>query len=245
MIRKMTKQFVASVVFVALLLGGYSCSKDDYLSEHEVRRMIEEALRQNNQSRDDLDESDVVRIIDDVLREYNQSGEYLSESDIRRIIDEVLSEYNNSEGGLTAAQIRNMIEQALIENNEQLEFTRWEIVNFTVGVNDWRWNPDAAQWEAIFDFPELNEFIYEQGAQLGYVFIGQQGVDEVQKLLPYINTYYGGDDLQGNPIYFTETVSVDYQFGDPSTVAFFIKDSQLAQDPDAPQTYNFRIVLIW
>lgn len=245
MIRKMTKQFVASVVFVALLLGGYSCSKDDYLSEHEVRRMIEEALRQNNQSRDDLDESDVVRIIDDVLREYNQSGEYLSESDIRRIIDEVLSEYNNSEGGLTEAQIRNMIEQALIENNEQLEFTRWEIVNITVNWDDWVWNTSSAQWEAIYDLPELDEFIYEQGAQLGYVFIGQQGVDEVQKLLPYVDTYYAGDDSQGNPIYFTETVSVDYQFGNPSTVAFFIKDSQLAQDPDAPQTYNFRIVLIW
>ena len=174
MLTKITKTLFASELTITLLLGAYSCGVDDYLTEREVRRMIEEALRQNN---------------------------------------------------------------------EQLEFTQWEIVNFT--VNDWTWNPDAAQWEAIYDLPELDEFIYEQGAQLGYVFIGQQGVDEVQKLLPYINTYYGGDDLQGNPIYFTETVSVDYQFGDPSTVAFFIKDSQLAQDPDAPQTYNFRIVLIW
>lgn len=176
MITKITKTLFASVLTMTLLLGAYSCADDDYLTEREVRRMIEEALRQNN---------------------------------------------------------------------EQLEFTQWEIVNFTVGVNDWRWNPDAAQWEAIFDFPELNEFIYEQGAQLGYVFIGKQGVNEVQKLLPYIETYDAGDDENGNPIYFTETISVDYQLGNPSTVAFFIKDSQLAYDEGAPQVYNFRVVLIW
>jgi len=176
MIKKITKTFLVPVLMLSVLVAGYSCADDDYLSEREVRRMIEEALRQNN---------------------------------------------------------------------EQLEFTQWEIINITVNVNDWEWNADFAQWEAIYNLPELDEFIYENGAQLGYVFIGQQGVNEVQKLLPYVDTYYAGDDENGIPIYFTETISVDYQFGNPSTVAFYIKDSQLAQDDGAPQLYNFRIVLIW
>lgn len=176
MIKKITKTFLAPVLMAALLVAGYSCADDDYLSENEVRRMIE---------------------------------------------------------------------QALIENNEQLEFTEWKIVNITVNSNDWQWIPEAAHWEAVYDLPELDDFIYEYGAQIGYVFIGQQGVNEVQKMLPYSESYYAGDDEDGKPVYFTETIDVDYQLGNPSTVAFYIKDSQLAQDDDAPQLYNFRIVLIW
>jgi hypothetical protein len=152
---------------------------------------------------------------------------------------------STSDDYLDEFEVRRMIEEALRENNENLEFTQWDIVNITVNQNDWEWNNEAAQWEAVYDLPELTEFIYEQGAQLGYVFIGEQGVDEVQKLLPYVDTWYAGDDTNGDPVYFTETISVDFQLGNPSTVAFFIKDSQLAQDPDAPRTYNFRIVLIW
>ena len=176
MIKKITKPLFVSLFMVLILFVGYSCGDDDTLTENEVRRMIEEALR---------------------------------------------------------------------ENNQQLEFTQWEIVNITVNANDWEWDSNNERWEAIYNLPELDEFIYENGAQLGYVFIGQQGVNEVQKLLPYIETYYAGDDEDGNPITFTETISVDYQLGNPSTVAFYIKDSQLAHDDGAPQLYNFRIVLIW
>jgi hypothetical protein len=138
-----------------------------------------------------------------------------------------------------------ILSDIMMPDTDGFAFLKWDIINITVNRSDWVWNNNAMQWEAIFNLPELTEFIYEQGAQLGYVFIGEQGVNEVQKLLPYVETYYAGDDDFGNPVYFTETISVDYQFGNPSTVAFFIKDSQLAKDPDAPQLYNFRIVLIW
>lgn len=168
MIKKITKPLFASIIAAALLVGGYSCANDDYLSQREIQDMIDQSL----------------------------DGQ-------------------------------------------------WQIVNITVNANDWEWNDNVAQWEAVANLPELDVRVYEEGAILGYVFIGTPGVDEVQKLLPYVDTYYGGNDDNGNPLYFTETISADYQFGDPSTVAFFIKDSQLARDPDAPQNYNFRIVLIW
>jgi hypothetical protein len=193
------KSLLISLVIFCLLFGSFSCSvSDDYITEAEARRLIEQALRNQNPS-----------------------------------------------NGLSEAEIQRLIDDAINENNNSLEFTQWDIINLTVNKADWVWNENVMQWEAIFDLPELTEFIYEQGAQLGYVFIGEQGVDEVQKLLPYVETYYAGDDDFGNPLYFTETISVDYQFGNPSTIAFFIKDSQLAKDPDAPQLYNFRIVLIW
>ena len=118
-------------------------------------------------------------------------------------------------------------------------------MNINVSKSDWIWNDSKSQWEAIKSLPELTSKIYEEGAQLAYLFLGKQGEDEVQKLLPYVETYYAGYDVNGNPIYFTETISCDYQLGNPSTVGFFIKDSQQAKDPDAPQNYAFRIVLLY
>lgn len=166
------------------------------------------------------------------------SDDYITRAEARRLVEEALRSQAN---GLSEAEIKRLIDDAINLNNNNLEFTQWEIVNITVNADNWKWNNNSAQWEAFADLPELNEFIYENGAMISYVFIGEQGVDEVQKLLPYINTY---SVMEGADT-FTETISADFQQGNPSTVAFFIKDSDLAQDPDAPQNYNFRIVLIW
>lgn len=150
-----------------------------------------------------------------------------------------------SDDYLSELEIRRLIEQAIKDNNEKLEFTQWKIVPIQVKKTEWEWNDKAEQWEAFADLPELTEFIYENGAALGYVFRGTQGVDEVQKILPYVDTHYTGDDEDGNPIIFTETISCDFQLGTPSSVGFFIKSSDLFEDSEAPQNYNFRIVLIW
>ena len=169
------------------------------------------------------------------------SDDYITRAEARRLIEEAI---RNAGSTLTEAQIQQLINDAIAQNNNNLEITQWEIVNITVSSEDWQWNDAAAQWEAIYDLPELTDFIYENGALISYVFLGEQGVDEVQKLLPYVDTYYAGNDDNGSPIYFTETISADYQFGNPSSVAFFIKDSSLAMDEGAAQNYNFRIVLI-
>ena len=146
-----------------------------------------------------------------------------------------------SDDYLSEPEIRRLIEQAIKDNNQNLEITQWEIVNIQVKKNDWKWNDKAEQWEAFEDLPELTEFIYENGAALGYIFLGTQGVDEVQKLLPYVNTY---SDFDGSNT-FTETISCDFQLGNPSTVGFFIEASDLFYDESAPLDYFFRIVLIW
>lgn len=130
---------------------------------------------------------------------------------------------------------------------QQIDFqeTQWKIVNITAKKGDWIWNNANSRYEAIYDLPELTKFIYESGAQLGYVFIGQQGIDEVQKMLPYVHTYYEGEDNQGNPVLYTETISCDYQLGSPSTVGFYIQASDLGRDDSLLANYNFRILLIW
>ena len=176
--RNITKILLASAIFASILLGGYSCATDDTLSELEVRRMIEQALQ---------------------------------------------------------------------ENNANLEFTQWEIVNIQVNQKNWEWNDQERRYEAICSLPELTEFIYESGAVLGYLFLGEQGVNEVQKMLPYVHTYYSTDTGGNITETFTETISYDvmYQSGGNSDVAFFIQASDVYEDTNAPQTYNFRLVLIW
>lgn len=237
--KKTIYTFTTVLLSVLLLNSCTTSSSDDYLSKYEIQRLIEQAIRESNQN--SLSEAEIRQIIDQAINEYNRNP--FTEEEIKTIVEQIIRE--NNLNTLTEAEIRQLIEQAINDNNEKLEFTQWEIINFEVKESDWTWDDDFDQWQVFGELPELTEFIYEYGATLGYVFIGTQGVDEVQKILPYVETWYDGDDDFGNPIYFTETISFDIQYGNPSTVGFFIKSSDLFKDLDAPQNYNFRIVLIW
>ena len=128
---------------------------------------------------------------------------------------------------------------------QQIEETQWEIVNVSIKNGDWVWDNAVGRYEAIVDLPELTKFVYEKGVQIGYVFIGEQGVNEVQKILPYVHSYYEGEDADGKPILYTETISSDFQYGSASTVAFYIQASDLGRDDSILSDYNFRVVLIW
>ena len=142
-------------------------------------------------------------------------------------------------------EIRRMIEEEIRKNNQELEFTQWEIVNVSIKKADWEWINETNRYEAIVELPELTKFVYENGAQLGYVFIGEQGDNEVQKMLPYVHTHYEGLDDSGNEIIYTETISCDFIYGLPSTAAFYIQSSDLFRNDDILANYNFRLVLVW
>ena len=124
------------------------------------------------------------------------------------------------------------------------EETQWKIVSVSIKEADWVWDNAVGRYEAVVDLPELTKFVYESGAQIGYVFIGQQNVNEVQKMLPFVHTYYEKDD-EGNEVLYTETISCDFMYGTPSTVAFYIQASDLFRNDDILSDYNFRVVLIW
>lgn len=129
---------------------------------------------------------------------------------------------------------------------QQVDFdeTQWEIVNVSIKNGDWVWDNAVGRYEAVVDLPELTKFVYEKGAQFGYVFIGKKDVNEVQKMLPYVHTYWEEAD-DGTEVLYTETISCDFQYGTPSTVAFYIQASNLFRNDDILSDYNFRVVLIW
>lgn len=140
--------------------------------------------------------------------------------------------------GISNSEVQKMIDNSL---NDQRQ-----IVKLEVKKGDWIWNSSEGQYEAILSLPELKEYIYEDGAILGYVFLGLQDGSEVQKTLPYINTYK--ETLNdGSEVIYTETISFDVQYAsnNNSTVAFYIKASDLARADQYLANYNFRIVLIY
>jgi hypothetical protein len=129
------------------------------------------------------------------------------------------------------------------DSGDDIVETAWNIENFTVNASEWSWSPVNRRWEASKQLEYIDEFIYEDGAVIGYVFLGTQGVDEVQVQLPYVKSYLV-DDGAGGLIDFTETVGYEYSYL-TNRVTFFIEPSDGFQDEEARVTYNFRIVMIW
>lgn len=128
------------------------------------------------------------------------------------------------------------------DSNDIVE-TAWNIEEFTVNSTQWSWNSDLNRWEAVRPLDYIDDFIYEKGAVIGYIFIGTQGQDELQIQLPYIKSWLiDGED--GGQINFTETIGYEYSIVN-KRVTFFIEPSDGFKDEDAKQTYNFRIVMIW
>ena len=129
---------------------------------------------------------------------------------------------------------------------QQIDYneTQWEIVNVTIKKADWEWDNNDGRYLAVIDLPELTQFVYEKGAQFGYVFMPMNNGKEVQKLLPFVHTYWE-DDGQGGEILYTETISCDFMYGSPSSVAFYIQASDLFRNDDILSDYDFRVVLIW
>ncbi len=236
--RKPFKKIFFVLAAVVLLTGYYGCApSEDYITEQEVRVIIREELRNfmtedqirqliNNSITPSVSEDRVKQIIAEELKDS------LTPAQIQQIIDAVGP-------GLTEEQIRQIIKEEVDK-----VATGWEVIGIHVKKEDWKWSDETEQYEVVFDLPELTEFIYEKGAALGYVFIGTQGVDEVQKPLPFVFTYKEKDD-KGDTFTYTETVSCDFQLGNPSTVAFFIQASDRYRADENLADYNFRVVLIY
>ena len=111
---------------------------------------------------------------------------------------------------------------------------------FTVNASEWTWSATNLRWESRKQFQILDNYIYENGTPIGYVFLGKQNEDEVQAQLPYISKTY----ILDNGEKFTETLG--YEFSNlTKSVTFFIRPSDGVEDTDAKVTYHFRIALIW
>lgn len=115
--------------------------------------------------------------------------------------------------------------------------TEWNIEPFTIKASEWSWNNDMARWEAVRQLNFIDEFIYEKGAVIGYLFLNENG-KEVQYQLPHTVNVIAGE--------FVLTETIDYHFDYITKRAtFLIKPSNSIEDPEAKQTYDFRIAMIW
>jgi hypothetical protein len=117
--------------------------------------------------------------------------------------------------------------------------TAWDIQHYPVEASEWSWNSAGKRWEAVKQLKYIDEFIYEKGAVIGYVFLGEPNRDEVQTQLPCTRAYHSS----GNPD-FTETIGCEYSRL-TNRVTFYIQPSDGIQDPNAKVYYAFRIVMIW
>ena len=118
--------------------------------------------------------------------------------------------------------------------------TEWNIEHFTVNSSQWSWNNSMGRWEFTSQLDFLDEFVYENGVVIGYIFFGTQDVDEVQSILPYTSKSYLLDD--GSQ--FTETIHFAFSRL-TNKITFYISPSDGVRDEDARQNYNFRVVMIW
>lgn len=123
------------------------------------------------------------------------------------------------------------------EGDENYYGPDWDIRNYTVQPNEWRWNSDYERFECVKSCPSLSEFVYEEGSVTGQIFWGTQGVNEVQRSLSYTQSYW--DD--GKKDFFTRTIGFEYYIGN---VRFYCQDSDLeSAGPNVP--YDFKITLFW
>ena len=114
---------------------------------------------------------------------------------------------------------------------------------FFVSKSDWKWNPNSKQYETFWNIDKkypITKNMYDDGAFSGHVFLGTEGVDEVQAKLPFINTY---QDKGFSP--HVERISYEIILEGSGVVGFFIQTSDLKEHPDALGNYNFKINLIW
>lgn len=114
------------------------------------------------------------------------------------------------------------------------EGTNWKIINLTVPANAWQQfadnNGQNSCYRALFDVPEINDFIYNSGLVMCY-----HEINNSQIVLPYVRH---NQDTQGN--YWTTTVDFDYAIG---SVAIYVTHSDFADV--APDEMSFRLVLMW
>lgn len=113
----------------------------------------------------------------------------------------------------------------------------WNVKTFEVRPNMWTWNSYQGWYECVVKYPELTEFVYENGVVLAQVFMGIQGVDEVQRTLPYLQSYYD----EQNRVYYTRNISYDYNIG---SVCFYYQDSDLTKEVIS-DTFSFKVTLFW
>ncbi|MCD8184983.1 MAG: hypothetical protein LUD68_00540 [Rikenellaceae bacterium] len=119
----------------------------------------------------------------------------------------------------------------------------------SVQPRDWSWNAQYERYEAIFDWDEIDRYMYLKGSVTAGVYVTETAYEngrpydyEVLRSLPFVHTYYDGNN---NEIY-TRTIGFDIGYASPpGQITFYIQDSDLREFGTPTATYRFKVTLIW
>ncbi|MDO5522683.1 MAG: hypothetical protein Q4G48_01405, partial [Bacteroidia bacterium] len=70
-------------------------------------------------------------------------------------------------------------------SNDNVAETQWKVVNISVNKADWEWKSADGFYQATAKLPELTQFIFDEGAALGYYKFSNNS----KTALPYVKTY--------------------------------------------------------
>ena len=109
----------------------------------------------------------------------------------------------------------------------------WDVKDFV--INDWIENREAGYFYSNFNFPELNDFIYNEGIVIAYIeFEGK-----FQTPLPY-ERYR---EESGVPPYrWSELIDFEYAEGG---ISFYLTPSDFNTEAEIPAPATIRVVLLW
>ena len=117
---------------------------------------------------------------------------------------------------------------------------------FDVAQRDWEWNSVYNRYECIFEYWEMDEYMYYDGSITASVYVTEYNPDgtryEVLRSLPFVHTYVDGQQK------FTQTIGFDVSPGDrrnPGQIAFYIQASDLSNTKKYLQDYRFKVTTFW
>ena len=113
--------------------------------------------------------------------------------------------------------------------------TNWKTMNFTVNHNDWKWDATDECYYYEFDVPELSQFIVTDGLVDAAVLLGSY------RPLSFTANYYD----QTNNVFYSEVINYEYA---TRSIRFNVTSSILFDNTSTaylPQTYNFKVTLVW
>ena len=111
-------------------------------------------------------------------------------------------------------------------------------VNFSIAyytISTWTVSEDETYFYADVDYPELTEFVYNEGAVVGYYMLDYNLSSEVQIPLPY--DIYNNTQTDS----WTETISYDFV---PGNIRFYYEPSDFFVGFNPP-VCTFKIALLW
>lgn len=112
------------------------------------------------------------------------------------------------------------------------------IDRLTINQNQWRWNDYNGRYEVSIPFSNLDENDYDVGMVVGNIFVLDENNKEYSTPLPFIRTWY-----KGNYPY-VETISCAISYN-KKNIEFYIESSDKDLNSGEPNTYEFKIALIY